>query len=300
MQVYRACVNVLFAAVGINNNMPVGPDKTIELINNINGNSGASQCSILAEIKKYVSEVNSMCPDLTDVYSCFDRTRILSESLYSKNKDCILYHINPDISYLKRREKIFEWCRNVPNILMLVKRGLRITSSDNYSNGTDFMLSYPNLRHGGIITYMKLIERHICEFSYRGKYTDIHDDDQINKKIIQSSLEEYENISFFQADNTFYSFANCYILHHNKGSFRYSFENISNDISARIRIERYLNDGAPLIPFLQIFVVYSDDIYSLKYIESLKANYSILAHRQTNIHFEQLQYKDSIFMENFL
>lgn len=49
-----------------------------------------------------------------------------------------------------------------------------------------------------------------------------------------------------------------------------------------------------------IFIVYSDDIYSLKYVESLKANYSILLHRQTNVHFEQLQYMDLIFMENLL
>lgn len=300
MQVYRACMSVLFAASGIKENMPIGPDKTIEVINNINDGLGAPECRILNEIKKYVSEVYSVCPDITDVYSCFDRTRILREALYSKKKGCILYHINPDISYLKRREKIFEWCRNSPNMLMLVKRGLRITSSDNCSDGTDFMLSYPNLRNGGINAYIKFIERHISEFSYRGKYTDINDSDQINKKLLQSSLEEYDNISFFQSDKTFYTFANCYTLHHNKGSFRYSFENISNDVTARMRIERYLDDGAPDIPFLQIFIVYSDDIYSLKYVESLKANYSILLHRQTNVHFEQLQYMDLIFMENLL
>lgn len=292
MQVYRSCVSVLFAAAGINTNTPVGPDETIEMINNINDRPGVSPCSILAEIKKYVSEINRVCSDITNVYSCFDSTYILGETLYSQKKDCILYHINPDISYLKRREKLFEWCRNVPAMPMLVKRGLRITSSYNCSDGTDFMLSYPNLRHGGINAYMKLIEKHIHEFSYRGKYTEIHDSDQITEEMIQSSLEEYDNISFFRSDATYYSFANCYILHHNKGSFRYSFENITNDISARMRIERYLNDGAPDIPFLQVFVVYSDDIYSLKYVESLKTDYVLLANGQTNIHFEQLQYGD--------
>lgn len=292
MQVYRSCVSVLFAASGINTNMPVSTDKTIEMINNINDSPGVPACSILAEIKNYVSEVSRVCPDITDVYSCFDSTYILGKTMYSRKKDCILYHISPHISYLKRREKLFEWCRNVPNMPMLVKRGLRITSSDNCSDGTDFLLSYPNLRHGGINAYMKLIEKHIHGFSYRGKYTEIHDSDLITERIIQSSLKEYDNICFFQAGVTYYPFANCYSLHHNKGSFRYSFENISNDISARMRIERYLNDGAPDIPFLQIFVVYSDDIYSLKYVESLKTDYGIPADRQTNIHFEQLQYKD--------
>ncbi len=202
------------------------------------------------------------------------------------------YHTNKGYMNLRTPSKytmqVYRSCVNV----LLAAAGINTNMPVSTDKTTDFLLSYPNLRHGGINAYMKLIEKHIHGFSYRGKYTEIHDSDLITERIIQSSLKEYDNICFFQAGVTYYPFANCYSLHHNKGSFRYSFENISNDISARMRIERYLNDGAPDIPFLQIFVVYSDDIYSLKYVESLKTDYGIPADRQTNIHFEQLQYKD--------
>lgn len=299
LQIYKACVNVLLATAGVRENIPVKPDKIIELINEVSANSGTVQCNILTEIKKYVSEISSICPELADVYSCFDKTRILKAVSYYKKHDCGVYHLNSYSSYLKRREKIFEYCRTVPDMSMLVKRGLRITSSDNCSNATDFMLSYPNLNHEIVNEYMKFIDNHIQEFSYRGKYTDIRDDNNpINKTKFQGSLGEYENIIFFQTDNTFYPFANCYSLHHYKGSFKYSFENISNDISARMRIERYLNDGAPVIPFLQIFIVYSDDIYSLKYVDYLKENYSIFTHEKTYIRLERLSYTSSVTTGN--
>lgn len=290
LQVYRACVNVLLTAAGIKENKSVKPNETIELINKINYNYGTFQCSILTEIKNYVSEINSIYPEFSDIFSCFDRTKVIKAVSCCRTADCGLYQFNPDIAYLKRREKIFECCRTVPDISILVKRGIRITSSDNCSNAIDFMLSYPHLGNKGINKYMELMEDHIQKYSYRGKYTDIHDKSIIDKKINQGSFGEYENVVFFQTGNTFYPFANCYTLHHYKGSFKYSFEYISNDISARMRIERYLNDGAPAIPFLQIFIVYTDDIYSLNYINYLKKNYSILTNKSTHVRFEQLSY----------
>lgn len=61
----------------------------------------------------------------------------------------------------------------------------------------------------------------------------------------------------------------------------YSLENISDDISARMRIERYFYDSAPDIPFLRIYIVYSGDAYSLEYMEFLKSEYgSVLDGRE--------------------
>lgn len=177
-------------------------------------------------------------------------------------------------AYSARREKIFGWCRNAPDISMLVKRGLRITAGDNCSDGTDFIYSYPFLAMDGIGVYEQSVREHIVSYTYRGKYTDIVDSNMTDGNLCHGRDAEYSNIRFFQAGGTFYPFANCRVLHDVKGSFTYSFENISDDISARMRIERYLGDGAPDIPFLRIYVVHSDDPYSLEYVEGLKSEYN--------------------------
>ena len=51
-----------------------------------------------------------------------------------------------------------------------------------------------------------------------------------------------------------------------------------------MRIERYLGEGAPDIPFLRIYVVYSDDAYSLEYVEGLKSGYSSVFNGREDIY----------------
>lgn len=269
MQVYRSCVSVLLTVAymaGGACSSEVGD--IIALLNRISVESSTPGEEILSEIIEYLLVVKSVCPDFTDIYSYIDRTRILKNvSAGVGVRPGILGKVTGQ-AYTARREKIFGWCRNAPEISMLVKRGLRITAGDNCSDGTDFIYSYPILAMDGIGAYERTVREHIESFSYRGKYTDIAD------SRMTCHGAEYSNIRFFQAGGTFYPFANCRVLHDVKGSFTYSFENISDDISARMRIERYLGDGAPDIPFLRIYVVYLGDVYSLEYVEGLKSGYS--------------------------
>lgn len=277
LQVYRSCVGVLMSAAGMSGgDCPPDAGSVIELLNRVNDASGMAGDNILPEIMEYLSCVRRICPEFTDIYSYFDRGRILTaasagEGVLSKEqrKDIRRY-------YLARREKIFAWCRNAPDISMLVKRGIRITASDNCSDGMDFIYSYPFLSAAGVKDYEKPVREHILSYSYRGKYTDIAD-----RRSGHDGAATYSNIRFFRAGGTYYPFANCRVLHDEKDSFMYSFENISDDISARMRIERYFNDSAPGIPFLRIYIIYSGDAYSLEYIGFLKSEYgSVLDGRE--------------------
>lgn len=269
MQVYRSCVSVLLSAAHMaGGDCPSEAGDVIALLNKISAESGTPGDGILSEIVEYLLAIRSACPEFTDIYSCFDRARILKTISAGESVRPGTRGKATGRAYLARREKIFGWCRNAPDISMLVKRGLRITAGDNCSDGMDFIYSYPFLAMDGIAAYEQSVREHIESYSYRGKYTDIAD------SMMNVHDVEYFNICFFQAGGTFYPFANCRVLHDVKGSFTYSFENISDDISARMRIERYLGDGAPDIPFLRIYVVYSGDVYSLEYVESLKSGYS--------------------------
>lgn len=255
----------------------------ITLINKVNDASGMEEDNILVEMIEYLSCIRRVCPEFTDIYSYFDRARVLKTA--SAKEDALQKAQRKNIkrTYLARREKILEWCRNAPDISMLVKRGLRITSSDNCSDGTDFIYSYPFLSANGVGVYEKPVREHILSYAYRGKYTDIADD-----KSCYDNAVAYSNIRFFQAGGTFYPFENCRVLHDEKGSFIYSFENISDDISARMRIERYFNDGAPDIPFLRIYVVYSGDAYSLEYIGFLESKYGFVLDGREDISLMRL------------
>lgn len=269
MQVYRSCVSVLLSAAhmaGRDCSSEVGD--VIAMLNRISAESGTPGDGILSEIMEYLLAIRSACPEFTDIYSYFDRARILKTISAGESVRPGTRGKATGRAYPARREKIFGWCRNAPDISMLVKRGLRITAGDNCSDGMDFIYSYPFLAMDGIAAYEQSVREHIESYSYRGKYTDIAD------SMMNVHDVEYFNICFFQAGSTFYPFANCRVLHDVKGSFTYSFENISDDISARMRIERYLGDGAPDIPFLRIYVVYSGDVYSLEYVERLKSGYS--------------------------
>lgn len=269
MQMYRSCVNVLLSAAHMaGGDCPSEVGDVIALLNRTGEESDMPGGGILSEIIEYLSAVRSVCPGLTYIYSYFDRARILKIVSAGKRNGLGVPGKDTGRGYPARREKIFGWCRNAPDISMLVKRGLRITASDNCSDGTEFIYSYPFLAMDGIGAYEQSVRKHIESYSYRGKYTDIADSE------VNDHDAEYSNIRFFQAGGTFYPFANCRVLHDVKGSFTYSFENISDDISARMRIERYLGDGAPDIPFLRIYVVYSGDAYSLEYVEGLKSGYS--------------------------
>jgi hypothetical protein len=277
LQVYKSCVGVLMSAVGMSGDVcSSDTGRVIDLLNRVNDASGMAGDNILPEIMEYLSYARRVCPEFTDIYSYFDRTRVLTaasagEGVLSKERG---KNIRRD--YLVRREKIFDWCRNAPDIPMLVKRGLRITASDNCSDGTDFIYSYPSLSAAGVKVYEKPVREHILSYSYRGKYTDIKD-----CRSGHDGTVTYSNIRFFQAGGTYYPFANCRVLHDEKGSFMYSLENISDDISARMRIERYFYDSAPDIPFLRIYIVYSGDAYSLEYMEFLKSEYgSVLDGRE--------------------
>ncbi len=269
MQVYRSCVSVLLSAAHVaGGDCPSEFGDVIALFNRIIAGSDTLGKEILSEITEYLLSVRSICPGFTDIYSYFDRERILKTVSAREGVRPGMPGKVTGRTYSARREKIFGWCRNAPDISMLVKRGLRITAGDNCSDGSDFIYSYPFLAMDGIGIYEQSVREHIKSYSYRGKYTDIAD----SRMICHNA--EYSNIRFFQAGGTFYPFANCRVLHDVKGSFIYSFENISDDISARMRIERYLGEGAPDIPFLRIYVVYSDDAYSLEYVEGLKLGYS--------------------------
>lgn len=277
LQVYRSCVSVLLSVTGMEGcACPSDAENVMALLNRVSDASGTAGDNILPEIIEYLCSVRRVCPAFTDIYSYFDRTRILKTM--SAGGDILSKAHGKDAGrdYLARREKIFEWCRNVPDISMLVKRGLRITASNNCSDGTDFIYSYPCLSAAGIGAYEKTVRDHILSYAYRGKYTDITENKSYDADAYHDNAIIYGNIRFFQAGGTFYPFANCRMLHDEKGSFVYSFENISDDISARMRIERYFNDGAPDIPFLRIYIVYSGDAYSLEYIGFLKSEYSFV------------------------
>lgn len=270
LQVYRSCVSVLLSAAGMAGvNCPSDAGSVIALLNRANEDHGTEEGNILPEIIEYLSGVRGICPASTDIYSYFDRARLLKMAPAGRAARSETQEKGAGRAYLARREKIFDWCRDAPDISMLVKRGLRITASDNCSDGTDFIHSYPSLSAYGVRVYEKPVREHILSYAYRGKYTDISGNNPYS-----DDAAAYGNIRFFQAGGTFYPFANCRVLHDEKGSFMYSFENISDDISARMRIERYFNDGAPDIPFLRIYIVYSGDAYSLEYIGFLKSGYS--------------------------
>lgn len=272
LQVYRSCVSVLLSAAGMaGGDCPSDAGSVIALLNRVSDASGTAGNDILPEIIEYLSGVRSVCPAFTDIYSYFDRARVLKMASAGGCVPSKTHRKDTRRAYLARREKIFEWCRNAPDISMLVKRELRITASDNCSDGTDFIYSYPSLSAAGVGAYEKTVREHILSYAYRGKYTDIAD-----SKPCRDDGAAYSNIRFFQAGSTFYPFANCRVLHSEKGSFTYSFENISDDISARMRIERYLNDGAPDIPFLRIYIVYSGDAHSLEYAGFLESGYGFI------------------------
>lgn len=283
MQMYRSCVSVLLSVAHMaGGDCPSEAGDVIALLNRISAGSGTPGDRILNEIMEYLLAVRSVCTGFTDIYSYFDRTRILKTVSAWEGVRPGMPEKGAGRAYYARREKIFGWCRNAPDISMLVKRGIRITASDNCSDGTDFIYSYPFLAMDGIGAYERSVREHIASYTYRGKFTDIAD------SMMNVHDVEYSNIRFFQAGGTFYPFANCRVLHDVKGSFTYSFENISDDISARMRIERYLGDGAPDIPFLRIYVVYSDDAYSLEYVEGLKSEYSFAFDGRENISLLEL------------
>lgn len=159
LQVYRACTSTFIsAAQGLYGSCPHDPGDIIKLMHKVCTAPDITRNNIMDETVNYLKQIYGLCPAPPDILSYFEHSLISKISTVSENAQNSIYRIRPDKAYLKRREKIFEWCRSAPDISMLIKRGFRITASDNCCDGTDFIYSYPHLYPEGMENYLTLIE----------------------------------------------------------------------------------------------------------------------------------------------
>lgn len=209
----------------------------------------------------YFKNMYEMLPDTKDVRRFLSPDRLPHISCRQPGIDMDRH----GSAYLQRREKIFKWAET-SNISGLILKGLKLTASDNDCDGTDFFRCYPCLSRSPEKSHLKAV----CE--YRKNSPDLSR--FAGTEEVASSNCEYDNMRFFKYRGGSFPLANCCQTEINGREMLFCFEHISDDYSARVRIENYLKLGAPTKKNMLLYICYDDDIFSLKYVEKLKGLYS--------------------------